>query len=87
MAEAYDAVTRPAHYTQGEIECIDYIRDILTYEEYIGWLRGSITKYLHRWRDKHRNGAEDLKKAQFFQAELLKTVEGKKRNGKQLSTN
>jgi len=46
--EKRDNVNSPAHYGTGKIECIDYIEDFLTEEEYIGYLRGNIAKYLHR---------------------------------------
>ena len=59
-----DKVNSPAHYTSGGIECIDYIRSVLSKEEYEGYLRGNITKYLHRYKQK--NGAEDLRKAQVY---------------------
>ncbi|CAG0909909.1 unnamed protein product, partial [Cyprideis torosa] len=60
--KTFYAEDRPIHYGQGKIECIDYIEDFLTREEYIGYLRGNIAKYLHRWR--YKNGVEDLKKAE-----------------------
>lgn len=66
-------VNSPSHYGQGKIECIEYIKDFLTQEEYIGYLRGNIAKYLHRWREK--NGLEDLKKSEWYLKELIKTVE------------
>ena len=54
MAEhTSDNVNNPPHYGRGKIECIDYIEDFLTTEEYIGYLRGNIAKYLHRWRYKN----------------------------------
>jgi len=34
-----DMVNSPPHYGTGVIECIDYIEDFLTKEEYIGYLR------------------------------------------------
>lgn len=68
-----DNVNSPSHYGQGKIECIEYIKDFLTQEEYIGYLRGNIAKYLHRWREK--NGLEDLKKSEWYLKELIKTVE------------
>ena len=43
-----DNVNQPPHYGQGDIECIDYIKDILTDEELIGYYRGNVAKYLHR---------------------------------------
>ena len=68
-----DMVNNPIHYGTGDIECIDYIQDFLTEEEYIGYLRGNIAKYLHRWR--YKNGLEDLKKAQWYGARLIKLEE------------
>ena len=68
-----DKVNNPSHYGQGSIECIDYIEDFLTKEEFIGYLRGNIAKYLHRWR--YKNGLEDLKKAQWYQNKLIEVVD------------
>lgn len=59
-----DAVNQPAHYTQGAIETIDYIRDTLTQEEFTGYCVGNCLKYLSRWR--HKGGVEDLEKAQRY---------------------
>lgn len=59
-----DKVNSPAHYTSGNIECIDYMRSVLSKEEFEGYLRGNITKYLHRYKQK--NGVEDLRKAQVY---------------------
>jgi hypothetical protein len=67
-----DYVNSPSHYGQGSIECIEYIEDFLTQEEFIGYLRGNIAKYLHRWR--YKNGLEDLKKAQWYQNKLIEVV-------------
>lgn len=68
-----DPVNSPAHYGQGSIEAIEYIKDFLTEEEYIGYLRGNIAKYMHRWR--YKNGVEDLKKAQWYLNKLIETQE------------
>ncbi len=62
-------VDNPSHYGQGKIECIDYIEDFLTHEEFVGYLRGNIAKYAHRWR--YKNGLEDLQKAQWYLNKLL----------------
>jgi hypothetical protein len=69
----FDNVNSPKHYGQGDIECIDYIADFLSYDEYVGYLRGNIAKYLHRWR--HKGGLEDLKKAQWYLNKLVQEVE------------
>lgn len=62
-------VNSPPHYGQGRIECIEYIKDFLSRDEYTGYLRGNIAKYLHRWR--YKNGIEDLKKARWYLEALI----------------
>jgi len=69
-----DMVNSPAHYGNGKVECIEYIEDFLTTEEYIGYLRGNIAKYLHRWRWKGKP-MEDLKKAEWYLKRLSEVVE------------
>tara|TARA_R100000773_G_C4221284_1_gene120360 strand:- start:8648 stop:8941 length:294 start_codon:yes stop_codon:yes gene_type:complete len=64
-----DYVNSPPHYGQGRIECIEYIKDFLSDDEYTGYLRGNIAKYLHRWR--YKNGLEDLKKARWYLEALI----------------
>jgi len=45
----FDPIDKPSHYTIGEgIECIDYMKQVLSPEEYIGYLRGCMIKYQHR---------------------------------------
>lgn len=65
-----DKINHPSHYTQGGIECWDAIKAQLTYEEWLGYLRGNVVKYLWRFRDK--NGKEDLQKAQVYLEKLIK---------------
>ena len=67
-----DMVNSPAHYGSGSIECIEYIEDFLTTEEFIGYLRGNIAKYLHRFR--YKNGIEDLRKAEWYLNRLSQTM-------------
>jgi hypothetical protein len=43
-----DMVNAPPHYAATAIECIDYIKAVLTPEEYRGYLRGACIKYQHR---------------------------------------
>jgi len=72
MESQRDAVNHPTHYGQGFIECIDYIEDFLTREEYIGYLRGNIAKYMHRFR--YKNGVEDVEKARWYTERLIETL-------------
>jgi len=74
-----DNVNHPQHYGTGSIECIDYIKDFLTLEEYQGYLRGNIAKYLHRWP--YKNGVEDLKKAEWYLKRLIESEKPENLNG------
>ena len=64
-----DLVNHPSHYTDGGIECIEAIEAQLTVEEYRGYLKGNIAKYV--WREKHKGGTESLKKAQWYLGRLI----------------
>ena len=69
----YNNVHSPAHYNQGQTECIDAIEAMLSQEEYIGYLRGNSMKY--RWRFRYKNGFEDLNKADWYEKRLVKFME------------
>jgi len=64
-----DVVNHPSHYTDGGIECIDALEAQLTTEEYRGYLKGNIAKYI--WRERHKGKTESLKKAQFYLNRLI----------------
>lgn len=73
-------VDSPAHYTGGEIECIDAIESMLQScdDGYEGYLRGQIIKYTWRFRQKKTlhgmtvaEGQQDLEKAQWYQHRLM----------------
>ena len=72
-----DNVNHPSHYTNGEVECIDAIKsaasgaDVNAYGGYL-WL--NTFKYIFRWP--HKNGIEDLKKAQWYLNRLINDLEG-----------
>ena len=68
-----DAVNHPSHYTQGGIECIKAIEASMTSEEFQGYCKGNVLKYIWRWRDKA--GLEDLKKAQVYLGWMIESVE------------
>ena len=48
MAE--DNVNSPAHYKYGKKETIDVIRDCMTSDEYHGYLKGNVLKYVSRYK-------------------------------------
>jgi hypothetical protein len=69
-----DTVNKPAHYTQGSVECIDAIAAALGPVEYRGFLRGQVMKYV--WRAPHKTKAlEDYRKAEFYLKRLIKQEE------------
>lgn len=69
-----DTVNHPPHYTtDGKIECIEAIEAQLTTEEYRGYLKGNIAKYI--WRERHKGGVESQKKAEWYLKRLIKLCE------------
>ena len=68
-----DNVNHPNHYANKEIEVIDYIKDTLTDEQYKGYCRANVIKYISRYDKK--NGVEDLKKANVYLDWLIKAYE------------
>lgn len=68
-----DKVNHPQHYTQGGIETIDYLQAKLSKDEFVGYLKGNILKYMSRANMK--NGVEDYKKAQWYLNKLIEVIE------------
>jgi len=65
-----DMVNHPPHYTAGGgIECIEAIEAQQTLEEFRGYLKGCITKYL--WRERYKGGIESLEKAKWYLERLI----------------
>ena len=64
-----DNINHPSHYNDGGLECIEAIEAQLTPEEYRGYLKGNVAKYV--WREKHKGGIESLKKAQWYLDKLV----------------
>ncbi len=69
--ENNDKVNNPTHYTAGGIETLDYIKAKVS--DYPSYAAGNILKYVSRYE--HKNGIEDLKKAQFYLNDLIKEME------------
>ncbi len=68
-----DNVNHPQHYTQGGIETIDYLQAKMTKEQFEGYLLGNILKYVSRYP--HKNGVEDLQKAEWYIDKLIGVIE------------
>jgi hypothetical protein len=58
-------MSKPTHYTEGEIEPLDYI-----IANDLDFIEGNIIKYVTRY--KYKNGVEDLKKAHYYLEVLIK---------------
>lgn len=69
--ENTDNVNNPSHYTAGGIETLDYIKAKV--KDYPSYVAGNILKYVLRYE--HKNGIEDLKKAQFYLNDLINWME------------
>lgn len=51
-------------YKHGKVECIDAIRSALTSDEFEGFCKGNVIKYV--WRELYDGGDEDVCKAQNY---------------------
>ena len=69
----YDNVNAPLHYLHGKKETIDVIRDCMTSDEFHGYLKGNILKYVSRYKFKGEP-LEDLQKAQWYLNRLIQEV-------------
>ena len=68
-----DMVGSPKHYNTGNIECIEAIEEAMSSVAFKGYLKGNCMKYLWRYEYKGKQ-VEDLQKAQWYLAKLLKVV-------------
>jgi hypothetical protein len=71
-----DIVNNPTHYSHNRkgIECIQAIEACMTKEQFIGWLKGQVMKYIWRFEYKQKP-LEDCKKAEFYLKRLIKELE------------
>ena len=70
MTAADDLVNSPSHYASGGLECIDAIEASMSAEEFQGYCKGNLIKYVWRYRDK--GGVQDLQKANWYLDRLIK---------------
>lgn len=64
IEDTNDPVSHPAHYTTGDIECIDAMQAAYGTETVKHFCIGNVFKYA--WRFKHKNGIEDLNKLMWY---------------------
>jgi len=60
-----DAVNSPEHYNMLDIEAINLIEMSMTKEEFLGYLKGNVLKYIIRYKHKRKPG-EDLDKGKWY---------------------
>jgi len=73
QSKNFNIIDHPAHYTHGDIECIDAIRAALGYDGFIAFLRGQIIKY--QWRLLHKKyPAQDSQKAHWYSQKLIDVI-------------
>ena len=65
-----DMVNHPQHYCTGKIECIDAIEAAVSELSGLNAVcTANVIKYVWRW--KHKNGLQDLRKAQWYLEKLI----------------
>jgi len=69
----HNNVHSPSHYMHGKKETIDVIRDCMESDEYHGYLKGNVLKYVSRYKFKGEP-LEDLQKANWYLNRLIKEV-------------
>ena len=69
-----DVVNQPPHYNKGSIECINAIEASMTKEEFAGYLKGNVLKYVWRYNYKGKP-KEDLDKSHWYLERLRKLYE------------
>ena len=69
-----DPVNNPSHYTSGQIECIDAIREALGLDGFVTYCRGNAIKYA--WRAGKKDVlAQDLRKAAWYLSRAAQELE------------
>ena len=67
-----DPVNRPSHYTQGGIECLQAMEAAFGKEALANFCKCNAFKYI--WREKLKNGKEDVEKAIFYLNKYLELI-------------
>lgn len=71
-----DPVNHPSHYQGNGVECIDCIESaVADLNGFEGFCTGNAIKYIFRFS--HKNGVEDLRKAEWYIDRLIKAIPGR----------
>ena len=68
----YDPVSKPEHYTNTKVECIDAMIDVYGVEAVKSFCLCNAFKY--HWRCRDKNGEEDLQKADWYMTKYKELV-------------
>ena len=79
----YDNVNNPRHYNKDGIECIDGIKASMSDQEFVGYLKANVIKYLWRY-DYKGKPLEDLKKAQWYLDKLINIIHNEDLKSRQI---
>jgi len=71
--EKTDMVNSPKHYRMQGVEAIDILEMSMTEEEFLGYLKGNVSKYLLRYKHKTKP-KEDLQKAKWYIEKLIEKI-------------
>ena len=67
-------ITKPKHYTQGSIECLDAIDAMLGKDKMKDFYRTQVVKYM--WRLPHKGSPKkDAQKAKFYLDKLIDSLD------------
>ena len=66
-------ISKPKHYTHGNVECLDAIDSMLDESSRINFYRTQIVKYMWRLRDKG-SPLKDAQKARFYIDRLIQKL-------------
>jgi hypothetical protein len=70
-----------AHYRDKSIQPWDAMESWMTAEEFEGFLRGNVIKYIARYKDK--DGLKDVHKAKHYLEKLLECLESRNTDGRE----
>jgi len=73
-----DDVNNPEHYNKTGRETIETIEDAMLGDEFEGYLKGNVLKYVTRYRFKHEEDPlKDLLKARWYLNKLIEVVDAR----------
>ena len=73
-----EEINHPKRYAGGKYECIDVMTDVFGVEAVKHFCLLNAFKYI--WRQEHKNGVEDIKKAMFYMDYYIKLTENTNEN-------